>query len=149
MGNSRSVCICSAKKDKRYIEELLVHCSPMRRALKVDLRSVWDVVPGTNVKDHICASIESSHVIVAMITANFVACCDPVEELIYSKITQCYQSGTAVIPVFMSRVYLPDDNLFMKLMGYPRYRDKCVLEMNRDDAWFECASMIRNVVSSK
>lgn len=135
-----NVFIVFAEEDRPHKERLEKQLSPYVRS---GLMELWDqdqFIAGRVIREEISRHITSSHIILLLVSADFIA-----SEWCYTQMEYAMQqhvSGSAiVIPIYIRRVDWPDAP-FKSLFSLPRKGKPVTSWLHSDNAWYEIGKEI-------
>jgi replicative DNA helicase len=140
-----TVFISYSHKDERFKESLEEHLAVLRRANKISHWSDRKIVPGTTWKSEIDRNIESSDVILLLISPSFIASGYCYEKELAVALARHEAESAVVIPIFVRPMDLTDEPL-MGLQGLPKDAVSITEWSNEDLAWRDVARGLRTVV---
>lgn len=144
-GPQITVFISYSHKDERFKESLEEHLAVLRRANKISHWSDRKIVPGTSWKSEIDRNIESSDVILLLISPSFIASGYCYEKELAVALARHEAESAVVIPIFVRPMDLTDEPL-MGLQGLPKDAVPIAEWSNEDLAWRDVARGLRTVV---
>lgn len=103
-----TVFISYSHKDERFKESLEEHLAVLRRAKKISHWSDRRIVPGTSWKSEIDRNIETSDVILLLISPSFIASGYCYEKELAVALARHEAESAVVIPIFVRPMDLTD-----------------------------------------
>jgi replicative DNA helicase len=140
-----TVFISYSHKDERFKESLEEHLAVLRRAKKISHWSDRKIVPGTSWKSEIDHNIETSDIILLLISSSFIASGYCYEKELAVALARHEAENAVVIPIFVRPADLTDEPL-MGLQGLPKDAVSVAEWSNEDLAWRDVARGLRTVV---
>jgi|SRR5438552_4211099 len=139
------VFISYAPKDQAALEELDSHLAMLKRKKKITCQYSSDNIVGGTRTDIESKYLSESHIVLLLISPNYVA-----SDVYESEVTQAcalYNIGLIrVIPVLLSPTTDWDEEFFGKLHPLPKNKNPISRWPSRDDAFYNVAQGIKEVV---
>ncbi len=139
------VFYCYARRDESFLKDLFRHLAPLRRTGMMEDWHDRDMTAGEEWEQAISSRLESSDIIIVLVTANFIA-----SEYCYSKemkraLERHEQNAARVIPVIVQPV-LWQSLPFGKLQSLPRDARPVTKWTNRQEAWANVADGVFHAI---
>lgn len=132
------------KKERTFVNNLLVHMSMLRRLATIDLWYIDEIVPGQKIADVIESKVAESDVIVLVLSSDFFA-----EDFTYSILEQIKRRYKLcpfpVIPVLAYACIWEYDDFVRTLEVFPRDKVPFAGRENRESAYIE---LVREIVET-
>ena len=136
---------CYAREDKNYHEELDNHLSNLKRLHQIRSWSDREISPGVNWKQAIDQELNTAHIILLLVSANFMASdyCYGIE---MKRALKRHEMGEArVVPILLRAVDW-EDAPFSNLQVLPTDAKPVSLWPDRDEAFWDIAQGLRKVI---
>ena len=140
--NAKSVFICYSHKDRRLRDTLETHLKGLQREGVVSMWYDGKIVPGAEWDHEIKRHLEAAHVILLLISADFIAS-DYCWEKELPKALKRHKSGAAVVIPVLLRKCDWEKAPFAKLQGLPDGMKPVTTWKDRNAAWTDVAKGIR------
>lgn len=134
--------VAYAREDRQYLDALVKHLAPLRHELQIHIWHDGDIHPGEDWDKTIRTSLSSAHVIVALISASFIASyhCYNVElEAAFER----HQAGTALLIPIIVRSCSWRNLPLGKLQALPKNAKPLHDWPTEDSFWTDVADGIR------
>src|SRR5579884_814205 len=140
------VFISYASQDKPFREELEKHLAVLRRQQLITHWHEGEISPGTNTEQQIREHLNTAHLILLLISPDFLA-----SDLCYSiqmqqAMTRYDQGQAHVLPILLRRAYY-QGTPFAKLQPLPRNGEPITSWPSRDDAFTEVVEEISGLIA--
>lgn len=147
--NRNRVFISYSHRDKKFLDELLVHLKPLERAGRVSAWSDKQIDPGTKWFNEIKNALALTRVAVLLVTANFLASDFIHEHELGPLLKEAATGGVRVLWVLVRACSYKESALkdFQAVISL----DKPLAEMKaeRDDAWVKICEEIKRAANGK
>ena len=136
-----------AHADKDFREKLSRYLAPLRQQKKIEEWYDRNIAPGENWNDEISDQIGSADVIFFLISAEFLASdyCFGVE--VEQALTRLKAGTVKIVPILI-KPCLWDQSRFSELQIIPRDAKPITAALSSDDAFFQVAEEIKNMVTA-
>ncbi len=141
----KKVFLSYAAKDKEFLNYLLLHLAPIRRANYIDTWSDGEITTGSEWKDEMVEQLHQADIILLVVTANFLASDFHYLQQLETAMKRHEAGEAIVIPIIFEHCvwhYTP----FAKLKSLPQNGQPVNAWGNRDEALTHVASAIGKMV---
>ncbi len=141
------VFISYAHKDEEYKQSLVEHMSSLKRSNIVSEWNDREIVAGQNWSEEISAHLESSNLILFLISSSFMNSdyCMGIE--VETALRMHQEGKTQLIPIIIRPVDW-DDSELSKLQGLPKDALAISSWLNEDEAWVNVIGGIKKNIQS-
>jgi len=142
-----NVFVSYTHQDKMFKDELLVSLASMSREQVIKVWHDQDVKPGDNWKEKTKEALEAAQIILLLVSPDFIAS-DYIHSTELQTAIEKYRRGEIIImPILIRSTYLHGTPL-EGFHALPYNKEAIALWRNKDSAWFEVTSALRDVVLS-
>jgi hypothetical protein len=134
-------------KDSEIKEELDTHFAPLKRSGKVQVWNDRDISLGEEWNAEILRELEEANIILLLVSANFIASNYIWEKEISRAMQRHERKEARVIPIFAKKCVF-EDMPFAKLQGLPKNAKPIATFADRDEAYTEIVTAIRNLIDN-
>jgi hypothetical protein len=139
------VFCCYAREDQQYLYELKSHLMALQRENLIEIKADIDINPGTEWEREINHHLEKAHIILLLISADFIASDYCYEKEMRQALVRHEQGTACVVPIIIR----PTDwqrMPFGNLQALPKDAKPIVKWQDRDSAFLSVTEGIRTIV---
>lgn len=144
------VFISYSRKDKQFIDALLLHLRAVRNFMLEPF--VWDdtqIASGSNWRDEIQSAMDSAHIILLMISPDFMAS-DFIIDQEVALAQERYRHGDCIVaPIILRPTPLWEKSVIGRLQALPRNAKPINLWPDRDKAWQDVVANLVEMVETR
>jgi hypothetical protein len=137
---SRSVFVCYAREDIRWLDRLKVHFEPEIRAGSLDLWDESRIQPGDNWRDKIEEALEIAMVAILLVSADFVAS-RFIHEVALPRLLDRAQArdrmDLLVLPVMIKPTDVPEELAKFQFVNTPARTLMAMSELECEELWVQ------------
>ncbi|MEM7603617.1 MAG: toll/interleukin-1 receptor domain-containing protein [Verrucomicrobiota bacterium] len=101
MSDKRAVFVSYSRRDREWLDRLLVHLKPLVRETGVDVWADTRIEPGSPWREEIREAIEKAEVAILLISADFLASDFIMDEELPPLLSRANERGATIIPVLV------------------------------------------------
>jgi hypothetical protein len=137
--------VCYTREDEDFCEELTRHLVPLCRQGVIRDWNQQKIVPGDDIKDTVRNHLQSAHIIVLLVSVDFLASDICYEEEMKLALERQLTGEVCVIPIILRECYW-DEAPFANLQALPKGAKPVSTWLDRDQAWKDVVQGIRNAI---
>jgi DNA-binding NarL/FixJ family response regulator len=140
------VFVSYSHKDKKFLDELLVHLKPLERAGRVTVWSDQQINPGARWFGEIKIALASSKVVVMLLTSNFLAS-DFIQEHELGPVLKEAEAGGVTILWILVRACSYHETALRNFQAVmPLDKPLAQMKAERDSAWVQICKEIKKAI---
>jgi hypothetical protein len=144
-----SVFVTYSHKDKRFLDEFLVHLKPLERTKHVAAWSDRQIEPGTKWFEEIKKSLTSAKVAVMLVSSDFLASDFIHEHELGPLLKEANAGGVQILWVLLRACSYKDTALKDYQSVIPPDKPLAEMKSGRDNAWVAICDQIKAAVNRK
>lgn len=145
--NPIKVFISYARQDEVFKDELIKHLSPFIKNKTIEIWNDALIMPGENWQDEIRTAIQEAHIILLLISADFMASDYIYDTEISNVLDKSRKRETVIIPIIIRPTNYSSLEI-SKYQALPRDGKPVSTWSNRDEAWVDITNQLNKLFDS-